>query len=272
MNTSVASLPGASLSMVAARGRPVTMADTRLMEVPYAMVGLFPEGGIRRGSTVAVDPASGGLSLALSLAAEVTGDGSWVAVVGLPSLGVVAAAELGVRLDRLALVHHPGDQWPAVVASLLDGVDLLLLRTPTRARAADARRLAARARERGTVMMVLDRDGSGRAGQRWPESPDLRLAVVRSVWGGLGEGYGHLEARQMEVVLTGRRAAARERRQSLWLPGPGGKPEAVPETGEWGGSWKAEEGAERRASAEWSAEWDGQESAPEAGQAAEMVG
>ncbi len=256
MNTSVASLSGASLPMVAARGRPVAMAETRLVEVPGAMAGLFPEGGIRRGSTVVVDPASGGLSLALSLAARVTKAGSWVAVVGLPSLGLAAAAELGVRLDHLALVHHPGEQWPAVVASLLDGVDLLLLRTPTRARTADARRLASRVRERGTVMMVLDRSGSGRA-ERWPESPDLRLTVVQSAWGGLGVGHGHLEARKVEVMLTGRRAAARERRLALCLPGPGGELVAVSDAG-----WKDE----------WNAEWSGQEPVPQAGQAAELVG
>jgi hypothetical protein len=206
---------------------------------------------------VAVDPASGGLSLALSLAARVTKAGSWVAAVGLPSLGLAAAAELGVRLDRLALVHHPGEQWPAVVASLLDGVDLLLLRTPTRARPADARRLASRVRERGTVMMVLDRSRSGRA-ERWPESPDLRLTVVQSAWAGLGVGYGHLEARKVEVMLTGRRAAARERRLALCLPGPDGDLVAVSEAGGW--------------KDEWNAEWSGPEPAPQAGQAAELVG
>jgi hypothetical protein len=267
MNTSVASLPGASLPgaslpMVAARGGPVTTADTRLVEVPGAMAGLFPEGGIRRGSTVAVDPASGGLSLTLALAAGVTGAGSWVAVVGLPSLGLVAAAELGVRLDRLALVHHPGEQWPTVAASLIDGVDLLILRTPIRARTADARRLAARVRERGAVMMVLDRDRPGRAAGRWPESPDLRLTVVKSAWEGLGEGYGHLEVRKMEVALTGRRAAARERRQSFWLPGPEGGLVAVSEVDGWKGEWNVEAGPG----------WSGQEPSPEAEQAAQLVG
>jgi len=145
--------------------------------------------------------------------------------VGLPSLGLVAAAELGVKLERLALVPYPGDQWTAVAAALLDGVDLLLLGPPARARASDARRLAARVRERGVVMVVLD--GGGRAGAfGWPESPDFKLAVVRSAWDGLGVGYGHLRARRVEVALSGRRAAARERRQLLWLPGPEGQ--AVP--------------------------------------------
>lgn len=221
----------ASLHIAAAKGRPVATADTRLIGVPGAMAGLFPDGGIRRGSTVVIGPSSGGSSVALALVAAVTGSGAWAAAVGLPSLGLAAAAELGVRLERLALVPYPGDQWTVAAAALLDGVDLLLLGPPARAGAGDARRLAARARERGVVMVVLD--GGGPAGAfGWPESPDFRLAVVRSAWDGLGVGYGHLRARRVEVALSGRRAAVRERRQLLWLPGPGGEmapaDEAVP--------------------------------------------
>ena len=85
----------------------------------------------------------GGVSLALSLVAAATVEGAWAAAVGLPSLGLLAAAELGVRLERLALVPVPGDRWPVVVAALLDGMDLLLLGLPGRARATDARRLIA---------------------------------------------------------------------------------------------------------------------------------
>jgi hypothetical protein len=202
----------ASLQIAALRGRPVTMAETRLMEVPGVLAGLFPEGGIRRGTTVGVGSQQGGFSLVLALASAVTVGGGWVAAVGLPSLGLVAAAELGVRLDHLALIPEPGDHWAVVVAALVDGFDLVLLRPPGRVRPVESRRLVARAREKGTVLVVL---GGG-----WPESPDLHLTVARSDWSGLGDGHGYLQARRMEVVLTGRRAAARERRCSLWLPGP----------------------------------------------------
>jgi len=81
-------------------------------------------------------------------------------------------------------------------------------------RPGDARRLMARARERGAVLVAL--------GQPWPESVDVRLTVTAAVWGGLGQGNGHLEARQVEVVASGRGAASRERRLRLWLPGPQG--------------------------------------------------
>ena len=211
----------ASLQIAAAKGRPVATADTRLLEVPGALGGLFPDGGVRRGSTVVIGTGSGGSSVALVLAAAVTSGGSWAAAVGLPSLGLVAASELGVRLERLALVPHPGAQWTIVVAALLDGVDLLILAPPVRVRGADARRLAARARERGVVMVVLD--GATSSGFGWPEPPDIKLTAIRSAWDGLGAGHGHLKSRRVDVRLTGRRAAARERGQTLWLPGPDGE-------------------------------------------------
>jgi hypothetical protein len=153
--------------------------------------------------------------LALALVGAVTDRDGWAAAVGLPHLGLVAAAELGVRLERLALVPAPGEQWAVVVAALVDGIDLLLLRPPVRVRSSEARQLSARARERGAVMVVLD--------PGWPEPPDLRLAVSRSDWDGLGAGYGYLQSRRAEVVLTGRRAAGRPRTCSIWLPGPHGE-------------------------------------------------
>lgn len=163
--------------------------------------------------------AGGGVSLALALVASATA-GGWAAAVGLPSLGLLAAAELGVRLERLALVPRPGERWAAVAAALLDGVDLLLLGLPGRVRAADARRLAARARERGVVLVALAADERSPA-PAWPEPPDLRLSVSGAEWGGLGVGHGRLRSRRLEVIASGRRAASRPRCCTLWLPGPG---------------------------------------------------
>ncbi len=203
----------ASLRLAGAQSRPVATADTRVLEVPGAL-GVLLEGGVRRGSTLVISSTAGGVSLALAVVGAATVEGAWAAAVGLPSLGLRAADELGVTLERLALVPAPGDRWPAVVAALLDGVDLLLLGLPGRARSADARRLVARTRERGTVLVVLEPPGS-----RWPEAPDLRLSVASARWDGLGCGHGHLRRRRLDVVVSGRRAAARERRTTLWLPG-----------------------------------------------------
>jgi hypothetical protein len=150
--------------------------------------------------------------LAIGVAASQAG--SWCAAVGWPGLGLVAAAGLGMALERLALVPHPGSQWPDVTAALIDAVDVILLRPPRGVRPSDARRLAARARERGVVLLM--------SGAGWPVVADLSLAVVSEGWRGLGQGHGYLQARSVEVSSIGRGAASRERRVQLWLPGGNG--------------------------------------------------
>ena len=205
--------------------RPVSLARERTLPVLPALAGLLPEGGLRRGSTVAV---SGATSLALALLAGPSQAGSWCAAVGLPSLGLVAAAEVGVALERFPLVARPGEEWPAVVATLVDAVDVVLVGLPRHVRSGDARRLVAKARDRGAVLVVAGGSSSFVA--------DVRLSVAGAAWEGLGEGHGRLRARRVDVVATGRGAAVRERRASLWLPAAGGGVAAGPAS-------RAEEGA-----------------------------
>ena len=195
------------------RLRPVTLADRQLLPVDDALVPLLPGGGLRRGSIVATQGGAA-TSLVLATVAAASGQGSWVALVGLPSVGLVAAAELGVALDRLAVVDQPDrGSWAGVVAALVDAVDLVVV-GPTRVRPGDARRLAARARERGSVLLPV--------GMEWPEAPDITLTVGAGRWEGLGAGSGHLRARRVRVQATGRRDAARPRSVELWLPAEGG--------------------------------------------------
>jgi hypothetical protein len=191
------------LRELAGRAGPVTLAEDKVLAVGGPLQGLLPDGGLRRGSTVSV---VGSTSLALQLVATSSAAGSWVAAVGIPSLGAVAASEAGVVLERLALVPRPGEQWATVVAALLDALDVVLVRPPHRLRHADARKLIARARERGAVLVPLG---------PW-DGADMRLEVASARWHGVGQGDGHLQGCRMEVVATGRRAAARERRAVVW--------------------------------------------------------
>jgi hypothetical protein len=197
------------LESLAQRVRPVTLADEQLLPVPHALEPLLSSRALRRGSTVVVE---GSVALALALVARASAGGSWVAVVGLPELGVVAAAEAGIVLERLALIPTPDVSWTMAVAALLDAVDVVLVRPPPRISGGEAHRLAARAQERRAVLLPL--------GSAWPAPADLRLAIAASRWEGLGQGHGRLEARRVEVVAGGRGAAAKERRAALWLPGP----------------------------------------------------
>jgi hypothetical protein len=210
---------GSSVASTELVGPGTTLADERLLPVVPALRPLLPGRGLRRGTTVTVSRSA---ALALAVVAGASAAGSWMAAVGLPDLGIVAAAETGIALERLALVPTPGARaWPAVVAALLDAVDVVLVRSPARLPPAQARRLAARARERGAVLVPLG---------AWPEPADLRLAVTTSTWTGLGQGHGNLRARRIEVLATGRGAATRERRVLLWLPSADGAivPAAAP--------------------------------------------
>jgi hypothetical protein len=74
----------------------------RVIEMPAPLRELLPGGGLRRGSTVA---AQGATSLLFALLAGATHTGSWCAVVGMPALGAVAAAQLGVDLAKVALAE-----------------------------------------------------------------------------------------------------------------------------------------------------------------------
>jgi hypothetical protein len=195
--------PRERLRELAGRGGAVTLAEDRTLPVAGPLQALLPDAGLRRGSTVSV---VGSTSLALQLVAAASAAGSWVAAVGLPALGAVAAAEAGVVLEHLALVPRPGEQWATVTAALLDALDVVVVRPPHRLRQADARKLVARARERGAVLVPLG---------PW-EGADMRLEVVSARWHGLGQGDGHLQGCRMEVASTGRRAAARERRAVVW--------------------------------------------------------
>ncbi len=205
------------LTALATRSAPIVRAAARLLEVSPELAELLPEGGLRRGSTVAVEvgAAPGSVSLTLSLLASASVAGAWCAAVAIPDLGLVAAEELGVALERLALVPWPGEQWSLIVAALIESVDIVVLRPPSRVRRRDASRLTARARERGAVLVVLD--GATRTA-RWPEGADVRLEVTGSSWSGLGSGCGHLQGRDMTVTVTGRRGATRPRSGSIRLP------------------------------------------------------
>lgn len=212
--------------------RPVALAGEQLLPVLAPLQPLFPHGGLRRGSTVTLGAAPGATSLALALGAAASVAGSWVAGIGLPSLGLLAAAELGVDLEHLVVVARPPPEaWATVVAAMLDAVDLVWTGLPRRVTPNDARRLAARARERGSVLVPLAHGGQGPGGPGgggWPHGGDVGLRMASSAWAGAaGDGAGRLAARRVEVVAEGRGAAARERRVSLWLPGPCGRPAPV---------------------------------------------
>jgi hypothetical protein len=193
---------------------PLVLARDRALPVLDALAPLLPD-GLRRGSALAVTGGPGATTLALSTAVAASAAGSWTAVVGAPWLGLEAAIEVGLAPERLLVVDPPRERWATTVAALVDAIDLVLV-AASRPNAADVRRLVARARERGAVLIALPRTD-------WPGA-DVRLSVGASSWTGPEtSGAGRLLARRAEVGARGRGAAAHERRATLWLPDPDGR-------------------------------------------------
>ena len=184
-------------------GRVPEHAGGALPVAPF-VAALLP-GGLTRGLTLCV---SGSTSLVLTLLAEASAAGGWVAVVGMPAVGVLAAHQLGLALDRVVLVPDPGPDGPRVLAALVDGVDAVVVGDVALADA-DRRRLSARARERASVLVATT---------PWPGA-SVVLSVEGTRWSGVGRGDGRLRDRVLTVSRYGRGAAARGWRGEVQLHG-----------------------------------------------------
>lgn len=188
----------ARLRAAATRAAPAVRAGDRLIAVTGPIGRHLPAGGLRRGSTVALDgpPGAGSTTVALHLAAATTSAGEWAAVVDPDAtLGARAAAEAGVVLERCAVVRRvPLDRWPAVVSALIDGVAFVAAAVPVGLRPGDARRLTARARERATVLVALG---------AWPAEAALRIHASGRDWSGLAAGEGLLANASVDVRVEG---------------------------------------------------------------------
>jgi hypothetical protein len=146
-----------------------------------------------------------------------------VGVVGRPDLGLVAAAEAGMRLERLALVPAPGPELLAVTSALLDGLDVVVMAAAHPVPAGERQRLAARARQQGAVLVPLSRPGA-----------DVRLTCADARWSGVGAGRhggsGRLDERQVAVRVLGRGLAPAGRVERLLMPARPASPVVAPAT------------------------------------------
>ncbi|WFS15132.1 hypothetical protein [Rhodococcus aetherivorans] len=218
-----------------ARPRPAEPATSpvpvdRLLPVPEPLARLLPDGGLVRGSVVSF---SGAMSLLIGVLASATAAGGHAAVVGHRRLGLLAAAEMGAELSRIALIPEPGPDPVEVAAVLLDGMDLVVLGLggavvpPARTRA-----VVARARSKGAALMVTD--------GRW-DGAHVRLeAAVHGYRGLSASARGRLCGTGLSVRAQGRAFQPRVARIDLcagrtgveWRPGEPARVGSVPRPAE----------------------------------------
>lgn len=188
-------------------------SDDTVLPLHPALQGLLPEQGLQTGTVYSVSPSP---SLIFALMSTVSQRGSWCAAVGMPTLGLEAAASFGVELSRLILVPEPGERWLAVVSALAEVVPLIAVNPGSRVGDAEAARLAARLRDRGCTVL---------AASSWPQSEGM-ISLHDPHWEGLGEGWGLLSERT--VTLTAQtRTTPRPQSLRVQLPGALGSVEAV---------------------------------------------
>ena len=156
------------------------------LPVPSALTSVIPHGALRRGSTVAV---TGSLSLLLHVAASLTSEGAWTALVAQPDLGLAAAIDAGIDPARCVVVPQPGPDAPDVLAALIDGFDVVVVGECTALRERDRRSLSTRVRHRGATLLST---------VTWPGA-DVVLDVKQRLSQGLDGGRGHLQAEHLHV-------------------------------------------------------------------------
>jgi hypothetical protein len=199
------------LSALAERIAPLALARERTLPVADELADLFVERGLVRGRIMAC-AGQAATSLALALVAPAVAAGSWLATIDVPTIGLDAASEFGVSLERVVAVRTGGPSacWSDVVAAAADGFDLLIVRVRAEESPAALRKVATRLRQRDVVTVVLGDPGA--------LSCDGVLDSNAVQWVGLGDGHGHLQQRRLVVEASGRRLHGR-RRCRLALPG-----------------------------------------------------
>jgi hypothetical protein len=164
------------------------------LPVPQLLATVLPD-ALPRG-TVAV--LLGARSLPLSMVAAVTAAGGNAAIVGQPDVGLLAAAEMGADLSRLAVIPDPGTDPVEVAAVLMDGMDLIVLALGGRSvPMTRARAVVARARQKGCTLLVTDGDWQG-------ASIRLEARVCGYETTSDKPGFGRISKVRLEVCAAGR--------------------------------------------------------------------
>jgi hypothetical protein len=195
------------------RVAPIVLAHELTMPVLADLAGLFTEHALVRGRTLAC-AGQAATSTAMALVSAAVAAGAWLAVVDVPTFGLDAASEAGIALERLVAISTRSSgssgssgssdgaaDWADVIAATVDGFEVVVACVPATLSMGAARKLATRIRQRGAVVVLLGDVGA--------MSCDGVIESSASSWDGLGEGFGHLRQRTIELAVSGRRLPGR---------------------------------------------------------------
>ncbi|WP_125175056.1 hypothetical protein [Corynebacterium bovis] len=192
---SVGVVPGGVVQGGAGQGDDAAPGARRTAPVPAWLGGHLAAGGLPRGAvTVAADCPP----VLVDLLTAVTAAGGCAGVVGYPRLALAAVEAAGGDVGRIVVVPDPAPHAEAVVATLVEGLDLLIYapagrRVPPTA----ARPVEARLRRSRCAFVVCGGDDV------WPHAR-LRMAVRSTGVVGLGRGSGRIRGVEVEVSVHGR--------------------------------------------------------------------
>jgi hypothetical protein len=205
----------------------VVPARDRTIAVDEPFASMLPDGGLQRGRVVGcAGPAA--VSTAAALAAGAARSGSWVLLLGASTIGLEALAELGVPLQRVVAVETDASPtaWAERASAAADGFELILTVAPRGAERAE-RKVRQRLHARGAVLVSIASGAGATVGTAGhPIGCDMTITSTAPRWVGIGQGHGRLVAREVDVVVAGRRVP-RSAQRTLWLPGPDGRVSVV---------------------------------------------
>jgi hypothetical protein len=178
---------------------------------------MFPEGGLVRGRTVLCS-GDAAVAMALRVVSSATQAGSWLGIIGVHNVGVQAASEHGVALQRVVFVQPASSrtEWVSTVAAVADGFDVLMLEVPHGITEADARRVQTRIQARRNALVLI-----GATKQSAVQSvfqPDVIMNTATTKWHGIERGAGYVQGRDVQVAVSGRRVP-QARQHSLHFVG-----------------------------------------------------
>jgi len=160
----------------------------------------LPVPGPGRVAVLSGDPGLGMTRLGLAMLSRYARTGTVAYLDTRGWLSPVAAWESGIEPDGLVIARCSEiTRWGRAAAALLDGAAAVFAEVPPGVGDAAIRRLAALARNRGTVLLLRPLD------RRLPSGiAHLTIEAIAATWSGTDRGHGRIERRRIRFVASGK--------------------------------------------------------------------